>query len=157
MYDVTKDVIDYFKNETRDEDEFQKIWAELAQWKTDRDAEMKKQTEEEQKRKAATIRKQKLDSLRDKAAAAQAQYMVELFAETSQPCSFDEIYNANIEKYKRAESAVEFVDSLDKMFQSSSPTKAAAEKTKDTCKCANKSKSDEEKLEEFLRKAGLLN
>ena len=42
MFDVTEDVIDYLKGETRNEEEFQKIWAELVKWKADRDEEMKK-------------------------------------------------------------------------------------------------------------------
>ena len=80
MFDVTKDVIEYFKDETRDEDEFQKIWAELVQWKTERDAEMKKKAEEDRKRKEAQVKNAKLATLRENAAAAVARYMVELFA-----------------------------------------------------------------------------
>ena len=152
MFDVTEDVINYVEAETRNEEEFQKIWAELAKWKTDRDERVKKQAEEERKRKEreAQIDAEKIAELRDKAAAAVARYTVELFKNTSEPCTFDEVYQHNIEKYKKSEQALDFVKSLDKMLKE----KTAA---KSTCKCTNKSQSDEEKLEEYLRKAGLLN
>lgn len=151
MYDVTRDVIDYFKEETRDEDEFQKVWAELVKWKADRDEEKKRQEEETRKRKEAQIKNEKLANLRTKAATAQAQYLVELFAGTSGEVTFDEVYTEIVDNYKKSEQVTNFVKSLEQM------AKPAAEKAPDTCKCADKSKTDEEKLEEFLRKTGLMN
>ena len=143
MFDVTKDVIDYFKEETRDEDEFQKIWAELVKWKTERDAEMKKQAEEERKRKEAQVKSAKLATLRENAATAVARYMVELFAGTSGEVTFDEVYNKTLENYKKSENAIDFLKTLERTLNDE-PT---AEKKKNT-----PNKNDDETLEAFLKK-----
>ena len=148
MFDVTKDVIEYFKDETRDEDEFQKIWAELVQWKTGRDAEMKKKAEEDRKRKEAQVKNAKLATLRENAATAVARYMVELFAGTSGEVTFDEIYNQTLENYKKSEDAIDFVKMLDQMIKD----KPAAEKKKNT-----PDKDDDETLEAFLKKLNVSN
>jgi hypothetical protein len=144
MYDVTKDVIDYFKDETRDEEEFQKVWAELVKWKADRDEEMKKQLEEEaRKAKAeAQIREKKLETLRDKAAAAQAQYMVELYAGTSSPCEFDKVYQESLKAMLDSEKVVEFVKALEEV------SKKKKEAGRDAATLRNK--TDDDILMKFL-------
>ena len=149
MFDVTNDVINYFEAETRNEEEFQKIWAELAKWKTDRDQRIKEQEEEERKHKEQAAREAVIADLRDKAAAAVARYTVELFKDTDRPRTFDGVYQYQLEKYKKGEQAIKSVKALDQLFKDGSADKKI-------CKNADKSQSDEEKLEEFLRKAGLL-
>lgn len=155
MFDVTEDVIDYFKNETRNEDEFQKIWAELVKWKADRDEEMKRQKqkeEEEAVRRAKTeaqIREKKIETLRDKAATAQAQYMVEVFADTSNPCEFDQVYQESIKAMLDTEKAIDFLRMLEKA--SKQKTAAAPDKREEVLK----NRSDDEKLDSFLKNRGL--
>lgn len=150
MFDVTEDVIDYLKSETRDEGEFQKIWAELAKWKADRDEEMKKAEQERKQREADREKELKIAELRVKAASAQAEYIVALFADSPHPAKFKEVYEDTLQAFKEAEKAVNLAKDISKRLRANEDNpnvlKAAAD--------VKINKSDDEKLNEYLKKMG---
>lgn len=144
MYDVTKDVIDYFKAETRNEEEFQKIWEELAKWKAKRDEDVKNAAaaEEEKKRKERDIQLVAVKEYRQKLAVATANYMTALFKLYNKPVDYDEIVNKTFDHMLKTEEAMDFMEKLN-----SSLEKAKSERKEKTCKCSN----DDEALARFIR------
>ena len=151
MFDVTEDVIDYLKGETRNEEEFQKIWAELVKWKADRDEEMKKAEQERKQREAERERELKIAELRVKAASAQAEYIVALFADSPHPANFKEVYEDTLDAFKGAEKAVMVAKDVSKKLAQMKANKDDP----NVLKAADAEiKSDDEKLNEYLRKMG---
>ena len=145
MYDVTKDVIDYFKAETRNEEEFQKIWEELVKWKAKRDEDVKSAAaaEEEKKRKERDMQLVAVKEYRQKLAVATANYMTALFKLYNQPVDYNEIVNKTFNHMLKSEEAMDFMNKLN-----SSLEKTKSERKEKTCKC--KCSDDDEALARFI-------
>lgn len=143
MYDVTKDVIDYLETETRNGEEFQKVWEELVKWKTKRDEDVKSAAavEEEKRRKEYDAQLAIVKEFRQKLAVVTANYMTSLFKLYNKSIDYDEVVNDTLEHMLKAEEAMDFMEKLRANLE-----KPKRDKEEKTCKCSD----DNEVLTRFL-------
>lgn len=148
MYDVTEDVIHYLNAESRNEDELQKIWEELVSWKTKRDKDMKAAAAEEKKRKEREAQVKIVENERYKLAVATAAYMTALFKLHNRDIDYDDVVQETVDHMKKAEEAMDFAEQLKEKLGNFKPDEVD--------KTLTQNKSDDKKLEDYLRKAGLI-